>query len=170
MIVAKNPKRFGPWQNCKEYAGRALGNRNPKNYVTVTIWSGYNGEPEQAAFPRIAHRAEELQNYLNTKSEEFGSTDRFRVFAVDGYDGILQIRVPPDWCNNRVITHLFYTYVRKFLTGDTRDDQHLQIAEGLLTYGKKVGMKAFNNKLRDLLIGRRLLGIVAAQHRYNATH
>lgn len=166
FAIAKNPTTKTIWNSCKEYAGSALGCKNPKRYTTVTIWNGYKDGGFNEARRPINGKAKELEEHLNSLSVEFGSKDKFIVLPIKDYKGCLHIRVPPAWCHNRITAHLFATHVRLFLMGTTQDKNHLEASKDLLTYGKEVGLDIFNKKMYNLNKFRRVLGIVAAEHRW----
>jgi hypothetical protein len=169
FAIAKTPSYKTTWHSCKEYAGRALGGRKPKRYVTVTIWNGYKKDSIHANYLPISHKAKTLENYLNTLSKKYGSKQTFSVTSVDEFDGCLRIRVPPAWCDNRITAHLFMTYVRDYIGSPYGDDSHLSYAKDLLDYAQKVGLDTFNDKMRSLNNYRYILGIVRATDRWKST-
>jgi hypothetical protein len=173
FALAKNPSARTQWHTCKEYAGRALGGRNPKRYVTMTVWNGTKGDGQGGtAGPRIDDKATELQSLLNEVSGSYKSKDKFVVSSVANQPGILQVRVPPAWCHNRITAHLLLTHIRLFLRPSTSstDMRHLNDASNLLSYGKQVGMDKFNDEMRAINAQRRTLGIVSAHYRWDRSN
>jgi hypothetical protein len=166
FAIAKTPSHRTSWYSCKEYAGRSLGHRKPKHYVTITVWSGYTTERPNAS--TINDRAQELEAYLNARCAEFKSKDKFHVFTIKDYPGCLHIRVPAVWCDNRITAHLFFTYVRSFLIDRILDGTHLYNARDLLVYGKEIGLEEFNKTLQSLPNPQRILGIVQATDRWKS--
>ena len=168
--IARTPTSSTVWHNCKEYAGRALGGRNPKKYVTMTIWNGIKPGGYPADNQIISNKAEGLKNILNEMSMSYKSKDKFIVTSVEGQPGILQVKVPPAWCHNRITAHLLLTHIRKYLRPSLADldIRHLDQAEVLLAYGKRVGMDKFNEEMHAMNRQRRTLGIVGAQYRWGS--
>ncbi len=172
FAVAKTPKFNTPWQGCKEYAGRALGYKRPKGYVTMTVWNGH-GVPVAAGHlirPAINTRAKPLQEHLNGISKKYHSKARFKVSSVPGFNGCLRIQVPTAWCHNRITAHLLLTHIRHFLAYEnygTTDNRHLADADIMLKFGQKDGLDVFNTRMRSLLKSySNLLGIVNAKNRW----
>jgi len=168
MAVAVNPTRPNLWHHCKEYAGRALGKKNPKNYVTTIVWSGYKDGSSGDIWPSINKKAKELEEFLNAKSKEFGSSSKFKVSKVEEERGCLRIKVPPQWCHNRITAHLYWTYVRSFLINSLNDFKHLEICKDLLDHAREVGLDKFNEEMLALskLYYHKLRGIVMAQEKW----
>jgi hypothetical protein len=167
--IAKTPSNKTQWHTCKEYAGRALGGRNPKRYVTITVWNGIKpgGFPSDELI--IQNKDKQLQSYLNEVSSSYKSKAKFIVTSVEGQPGILQIKVPPEWCHNRITAHLLFTHIRLYLRPTVYSDQrHLNIAMDLLNHGKNVGMDKFNEEMDAMNRRRRTLGIVVAANRWES--
>jgi len=166
FAIAKNTTVHTTWHSCKEYAGRELGARKPKNYVTLTIWNGY--KPDGIAYTPdpIGYRAAEVQDYLDKLCQTYKTDQKFRVLKVDSQDGCLHIRVPPVWCDNRITAHLLLTNLRLLLKyGSTySDEHHLEMADAMLRYGQKVGLDQFNVDMRRINPSNTILGIVQAAH------
>ena len=145
FVVARTARNSRRWHSCKEYFGRELGAKRPKGYVTVTVWNGYADTPTSYYYSPINTRAKELQNHLNAINKEYQGSSRFVVHEVENFPGCLRIRVPRDWCNNRVTAHLFATHVRHFLSDRGADNSHLNSARVMLDHAKVIGLEEFNS-------------------------
>lgn len=165
FAVARTPKRSSQWHTCKEYFGRDLGRRRPKNYVTVILWNGYHAQRDFNTVPRIDTRAKALEDTLNGKCEAYKTDQRFKVYPVKDQPGCLRIHVPPAWCANRVTAHLFATYVRQFLGGRDVDYSHLSSARTMLEHAQDVGLDEFNQEMAHIGV-RYTLGIRDASHNW----
>ncbi len=172
FATAKTPKFNTPWHGCKEYAGRALGSKRPKGYITITVCNGHGVvvSAGHSTRPAINTRAKPLQEHLNGISKKYHSEAKFKVSSVPDFNGCLHIKVPAAWCHNRVTAHLLLTHIRHFLAYEnygTTDNRHLSEADAILKFGQKDGLDVFNTKMRRIvLLNTNVLGIVNANNRW----
>lgn len=171
FAIAKNTTDRTVWHTCKEYAGRALGRRNPKKYVTITMWNGWREDiwpsDESGCSPITQDIINDLRAYINARGKELGIKNDVSITAIPGYAGCIHIKVPPDWCHNRITAHLLLTYIRHQIGNNSMDISHLAAADKLITHAKKVKIDKFNEQMKALNPFGYLRGIVNASQNFH---